>query len=90
MTTECAGSSLPGEHYDQRKAVNLAIGVVSRVTTVSSHFESGLARETRDSYGIQIGKANSSIEAVRVKLRRLITKPVSISKPVSQSRPLSK
>ncbi len=45
-------------------------------------------RETHMEFAIR--KANSSIEAVRVKLGRLITKPVEISKPVSQSKPFSK
>ncbi|MBJ6971798.1 hypothetical protein JG635_09305 [Vibrio cholerae] len=64
MTTERAESSLLGDRYDQRKDASLTeskppiLLAMSRVTTSSSHFESGLARETRDSYGMAIRKAN--------------------------------
>ncbi|EOW9127423.1 hypothetical protein ACN1T7_001740 [Vibrio cholerae] len=64
MTTERAESSLLGDRYDQRKDASLTgskppiLLAMSRVTTSSSHFESGLAREMRDSYGMAIRKAN--------------------------------
>lgn len=49
MTTERAESSLLGDRYDQRKDVSLTgskppiLLSMSRVTTSSSHFESGLS-----------------------------------------------
>lgn len=52
MTTERAEPSLLGDRYDQRKDASLTeskppiLLAMSRVTTSSSHFESGLARET--------------------------------------------
>ncbi|EOU2519364.1 hypothetical protein ACNUFM_002246 [Vibrio cholerae] len=64
MTTERAESSLLGDRFDQRKDVSLVgskppiLLSMSRVATSGSHFESGLARETRDSYGMAIRKAN--------------------------------
>ncbi len=70
MTTERAESSLLGDRYDQRKGASLTgskqpiLLAMSRVTTSSSHFESGLARETRDSYGTTIRKLTQVIEAL--------------------------
>ena len=80
---------LPCDHCDNWKD--------NRMATVSSHFESGLARETRDSYGIQTRKANSSNRGWGIKLllmlspfqyRSLLATPDRFQNtPVNQHRP---